>query len=664
MREEFIDFAQFMAVMNFLSTTVEGQQVALASQTHAEQERIKELIAILSEDPSKLSTVVEELPLQMAEEVKGTKFANLCKEAFLRLDKQRTGTMDVALFVPEIMRMSKEFPISLDKQTCKSYVEKFDVEKFNFGTLRIGQVVELTRFVVVLAYLVACSEWHDANVKQSKTRIEEMLAFLKAHKDKIDDIIPFLPPDLKEELISQEFADMCAEEFRSVDTDKSGVLEPKELIPLILQLSEGHKLALTYDHVLEFVSIFDTLKNGVLTLGEYVNFARFMVIVAYLESAEGQATSDAALIEKDKQKVEELLNMLQNDRRAIHKVVPLLPAEIFDAMTSSEFITQCQERFEQLDADKNGTLEPKELYPVVVEISQAHPFSIDLDHCLKFTKIFDVHGDGVIRSDEFMDFARFLCVMSYLQSEEGKNKANDALKIMDESQQIEDLIAQLKQDKRQMRKVIPYLPEDLQDELLSKRFASKCLDKFRKLDKDDNGTLDHAELIPIIMELVNATAYALDMDQCKRFVAIFDDEKTGVISRQEFVNFARFLMVMSYLQTEDGKKTSQTALAAYDAEKKRKREAKQAREQNASRGGSAGGEIVAASQLQHVTVELEFYQNKSAKLKSENDVLRNRLFEIEEKFRRMENSMEEQRKLLKHAEIELSGSGKNWSGTS
>merc|ERR1711907_184540 len=110
-----------------------------------------------------------------------------------------------------------------------------------------------------------------------------------------------------------------------------------------------------------------------------------------------------------------------------------------------------------------------------------------------------------------MDFARFLCVMSYLQSDEGKSKANDALKIMDESQQIEDLIAQLKQDKRQMRKVIPFLPEDLQDELLSKRFASKCLEKFRKLDKDDNGTLDHAELIPVIMELVNANAYALDM---------------------------------------------------------------------------------------------------------------------------------------------------------
>merc|ERR1719453_1499023 len=103
-----------------------------------------------------------------------------------------------------------------------------------------------------------------------------------------------------------------------------------------------------------------------------------------------------------------------------------------------------------------------------------------------------------------MDFARFLFVMSYLQSPEGQAKVNDGLKILNDSQQIEDLLSQLKKDKKQMQKVMPYLPEELQDEILSKRFASKCMERFKKLDKDDNGSLDPVELFPVILEMANA----------------------------------------------------------------------------------------------------------------------------------------------------------------
>merc|ERR1719230_1106981 len=52
--------------------------------------------------------------------------------------------------------------------------------------------------------------------------------------------------------------------------------------------------------------------------------------------------------------------------------------------------------------------------------------------------------------------------------------------------------------------------------------------------------------------MTDAHHYSLDLDLAKRFTAIFDDSKTGVISKREFVNFARFMMVVTYLQTEDG----------------------------------------------------------------------------------------------------------------
>merc|ERR1719478_985630 len=122
-----------------------------------------------------------------------------------------------------------------------------------------------------------------------------------------------------------------------------------------------------------------------------------------------------------------------------------------------------------------------------------------------------------------------------------------------------------------MRKVIPYLPEGLRDELLSDVFASTCLEKFKSLDKDGNGSLDPEELYPLILEMTDAHHYALDLEQCKRFTAIFDDEKTGVISKKEFLNFARFMMVMSYLRTEDGQKILAVATEKHNEKKQAKK---------------------------------------------------------------------------------------------
>jgi Ca2+-binding EF-hand superfamily protein len=670
-RDEFIDFAQFMAVVNFLNTTVEGYQVATASMDYADHKQICEDIRVIKEDPKKLDAA-KSLPKGLQSVLMSKTFASRCKEGFIILDKSRRGVLDFESFYPVLQKLCADYPVKLDEQSYKEYMSKYDKEKR--GTVSIGKAVELARYVVALGYLCACRDWHDRSVKNSRERIEELLYFLKAHKDQIADIIPFLPGELKDELVSPEFAENCKEEFKRVDKDGSGVLEPKELIPLILQLSEAHQLALDYDHVLEFVALFDTLKNGVLTLTEFIEFAGFMVIVGYLESADGRVVQEVSEIYKGPRQVDDLLLVLQQDRKTIHKVIPLLPQEVFDEITSPQLIANCQERFARLDVDKNGVLSPEELFPIVVDLAQAHPYAINQDHCVNFTKIFDVRGDGVIHEDEFIEFARFLCIMSYLQSAEGQEKVTDAFKILDDSQMIEDLLAQLKADKKHFRKIMPYLPEDMQDELLSKRFASKCTEKFKKLDKDDNGTLDPIELFPVVLEMAHANQYALDFDQCKRFTAIFDDEKTGVISRQEFVNLARFLLVMSYLQTEDGKKVLQTALAAYDEDKEKRRmervgskevagmKTKLSPQEKPPPTGEidtrmpTAGEIVASgseAKERHLMVELDFYQQKADKLTLENEALRTKTFELEERLRRVEASMEEQAMLLKHAEIEL-----------
>jgi len=247
--------------------------------------------------------------------------------------------------------------------------------------------------------------------------------------------------------------------------------------------------------------------------------------------------------------------------------------------------------------------------------------------------------------------------MNYLQSSDGQQKTDEGLKILESSKQIDDLIKDLQRDRRQMRKVIPYLPEDLRDELLSEEFASTCIAKFSALDKDNSGSLEPVELYPMILEMTKAHQYALDDEQCIRFTAIFDDEKTGVISKKEFLNFARFLMVMSYLRTEDGQNVLAIATEKHE-EKKQAKKAQKDAQRAAQRASppSQSTDIVArgpGGDDGHMAIDLEFYQGKSEKLSRENDALRNQIFSMEEAMRRMEGRMDEQEQRLRHAEIDL-----------
>ena len=48
-----------------------------------------------------------------------------------------------------------------------------------------------------------------------------------------------------------------------------------------------------------------------------------------------------------------------------------------------------------------------EIYPYTSpQLSAHHAYVVFLLRCQDFTKIFDLHGDGVIRADEFLDFGR------------------------------------------------------------------------------------------------------------------------------------------------------------------------------------------------------------------------------------------------------------------
>jgi Ca2+-binding EF-hand superfamily protein len=642
-QDEFLEFAQFMAVTNFLVSTTEGQQIHEAALHQAELRQCDDLIKKLESGIENLPDVLRILPTSFIQEIQSQDFAKECVEGFQRLDTNGNGVLEPVELFPVIIQLASGHPMQMDDAQCQKFTELFD--KDHNGVISINEFADLCKYIIVMGYLQFIKQWRENTVSHGHAMIESLLGIMKDHRDKLHEILPLLPYQLHAEITSDAFIDECLLNFNELDKDRNGTLEPKELVPAIIEICQAHPISLTKEQCLRFVDFYDADGNGVICKTEFIDFVRFVMVMAYLETEDGQAINTFADMSIGEKKVEDLLYKLEHDRNAIHKIVPLLPEKLFEQLTSDAFVQSAHDRFEVLDTNKNGMLCPQELFPVICEMGEAHPYAVTMQQCERFTKIFDIKGDGVIRKDEFVDFARFMCIMMFLHSDEGKQEFIECFKIMEDSREIDELIRMLESDWHDMRKVIPYLPEDLRDELLSETFRRDCIDRFKELDCDRSGSLNPTELYPVLMDMTSAHHHALDFDQCKRFTAIFDSAKTGVISQSEFLDLARFLVTMAYLQTPDG----QASLSLMSSDHA-------TRPQNALPSGRSGKASTPASpnSVGHLTVDLEYYQKKSEKLSSENGAQRQKLIEMEATMRAMQDKLEKQQRELRHVQLERS----------
>mmetsp|Transcript_118413 Transcript_118413/g.334719 ORF Transcript_118413/g.334719 Transcript_118413/m.334719 type:complete len:1122 (+) Transcript_118413:32-3397(+) len=683
--EEFIEFAQFITVMNFLTSTDEGRQVAKQGSIVRTGASLITLVETLANDPETVEAAMQSVPKVLVDELKSTTFEQKCRSSFQALDKTGGGKLSTAALVPVIVRLVEAYPFRFDLNTAWNYRVLFTQQQDD-TLIDVSTFFKMARYSVIMAYLVYASEHQDMLVQEvllGKEKVQKLLDVCREGVSKIESVIPFLPEEVKAQLLSAELERECEEAFADLDKDGSGVLEPTELLPVVMRLSSAHQFATSEEHARQFVSIFDVEKNGVITKAEHLDFVRFMLIMAYLETEAG------ALIQQDinemhTQQLNEWLDVVTRDRDAVRKIVPLLPKHVFDELTSDDFIRRCHERFERLDRDRTGVLRPQELVPLVVDLTSVYPCVITEEHSKRFTNIFDIYGDGVLRPDEFLDFLRFLMIMGYLQSEEGKAMSKEALTIIQDSKRVEDLLQMLHCDRRQIQVVLPYLPAELCDELLSDRFVMQCLETFVTLDKDNNGKLTPAELHPLIVHMAGTHALALSNDQCARFTAIFDEAGDGVIHKTEFVNFCRFHMIMCYLSSQEGQKVVDL-IKREEAKEKKNTERKQQENANRSpvphrpeapmptqrpesankarRVPSAPKQSVpnetsmphvTPAQTHHLAVDCQFYQTKAEKLKAENDAMRARMLSLEDLIRKLEGKLEEAEFRLRHAEVDLS----------
>lgn len=459
------------------------------------------------------------------------------------------------------------------------------------------------------------------------------------------DLVPFLPQELIDELTSESFVLQCEQDFQSLDEDGSGVLEPMELMPIIQSLSQARAYTLTRDHCRRFVDIFDIERNGVISKMEFVHFVRFMMIMSYMETPEGQQIQMDEEVVESLNQVDSLLHQLETDRNAISKVMPLLPQDLYTELTSPQFVEQINQAFKQLDKDNNGVLDPKELYDVIINMSAQQHQVVTEEQCERFTQIFDLRGDGVLRQDEFLDFARFLTIMSYLSTEAGRESATEALTVLEHSERIEDLIKNMEQDKAFYSKVLPYLPASIQQELTSEKFVMECVNFFRDLDKDANGVLEPSELFPVVASMADAHQMALDIEQCQRFANIFDEDGDGLVNLDEFVFFSRFMIVMTFLNSQDG----QLALDISFQDEANKKNPPPKTTPEPEDGFPLADAVAMAAQ------DSIFFEDKSNKLAAENEDMRERMQNLEEMVLKMQKSMEEQEQKLQNAENEHRG---------
>eukprot|EP00746_Dinoflagellata_sp_MGD_P158374 gnl/MRDRNA2_/MRDRNA2_86455_c0_seq5.p1 gnl/MRDRNA2_/MRDRNA2_86455_c0~~gnl/MRDRNA2_/MRDRNA2_86455_c0_seq5.p1 ORF type:complete len:1290 (+),score=317.82 gnl/MRDRNA2_/MRDRNA2_86455_c0_seq5:478-3870(+) len=391
-----------------------------------------------------------------------------------------------------------------------------------------------------------------------------------------------VPPWIQETMQDPAFIEQCHAKFDQLDADRNGFLTPDEVFPIILELSLEHPVAVTYEHCARFVDMFDAAGNGKLSREEFQEFVKFVWFMRWLESANEteylgsnlDASESQAVQETDAgaYRIDEMLDMMQNDRSQVKKnfgrlsVSPMVPEFIQNAMENVTLKAQVFEKFDALDIDKNGVLTPAEVFPIIEELSQEHPFSVTYEHCLRFVEMFDQAKNGVLSKEEFAEFIKFVWFMSWLESQQQPPPEEEG------EMRIHEMLDLMQNDRSQVKKhfgrlsASPAVPDFIQNAMENVTLRSQCYEKFDALDIDGNGVLTPGEVFPIIEELSQEHPIAVTYEHCIRFVEMFDKANDGVLSKDEFCEFVKFVWFMRWLESQQQPEAPEEVSPAQEGE--------------------------------------------------------------------------------------------------
>lgn len=501
-------------------------------------------------------------------------FALDCGKKYDALDVDGNGTLSKNELVPVLMELTGEHPITITDEHCQQLLEIFDED--SNGVISKTEFVDLAQFVFIMQWLedqkaAAMAEQaaldFEAEIIESEYRIEQIIAIFQRDKAELKQLLgdicksPDLPEWFRNQLCSPEFATSSAEQFNSLDADGNGVLSLEELYPVIQMMTGEHPIAITLDHCQQLLEVVDSDKNGSISKDEFTEFVRYISLVKFLEGiAEEQAAQ--AQISADEVRIDELLDMLEADSKALKKnfsrfsMCPDMPDWMQAQFKQEAFVAECNEKYDFLDADGNGTLSADELYPVIIELSGGHPLSVTIDHCSRLVKIFDQEKKGVLSRTEFVEFVKF--VWLHLWLEEQRLKKMMELDSMEAEWRISNLLDMWHHNTLELKNRwgtvcnSPDVPEWLKHTLQDSTMTEACNKQFDELDRDGNGVLTADELVPVIVEMCQEHPLDITMEHCQHLLEIFDEDKSGTIEKNEFLEFVRFIVVVTWLQEQEG----------------------------------------------------------------------------------------------------------------
>ena len=322
--------------------------------------------------------------------------------------------------------------------------------------------------------------------------------------------------------------------------------------------------------------------------GEFCAFCTYACALNFFRSALKtlQKVNEELAIGKDVEqseaaRVNKLISTLMQERDVVAQILPRLGSEMAAFLESDGFVTMCERRFNALDTDGSGELEPAELAPVIRSLLKSSNADISIQDCVRFANLWDDNKDGVISRAEYVPFCRFLVVMSNLEQLALEKEAEEDAQLSQEErdyllwqkhEQVSDVIEKLVEDRDAVFRLRAQLPEGLQDYLVSSDFQEDCDRRFDALDDDGSGSLEAEELAPVIQELAkDAPHVSADAEQCRRFMGLFHDSKKGGastvlrveegaeepeqlpapqgVTRDEFSHLCEFIIVLNFLHS-------------------------------------------------------------------------------------------------------------------
>ena len=130
----------------------------------------------------------------------------------------------------------------------------------------------------------------------------------------------------------------------------------------------------------------------------------------------GEEAVDKAALARDAARVSKMITDMQQDKAMVDTIIPQLPDDVRLQLASDEFAAACGTSFDNLNVSGSEALGPDELVPIIVSMSEGHPWAIEQEHCAKFAALFDDDKNGVISRTEFAKLCRFVAVMRYLDT--------------------------------------------------------------------------------------------------------------------------------------------------------------------------------------------------------------------------------------------------------